>query len=336
MFLICGGMYRSCSTWQYQVAGAVLDFAQCGHSSRTMTFENVVEIGSVPRGKSRRAWVLSKSHEGSRHIAAGLEAGGAKALYSYRDVRDVFSSLAHKFSLPFETLLSLGMFHQVMRNDAFWRAQPNVLVQSYERLTGDPVDCVREIADHLEIHVPAAEAARIASLFSLEENKKRAQALATQLIQSGIDLSQPQNSLIGHRDQLLHWNHIRSGKNGTWRDDITPYRAAAMLALCGDWLVRNRYETDSHWASQADRLAYSPRERAALEIAMLRGSLASSARLLHWNYPGVMEFCKQSFRWLPFGGMVWNRVRKVSGVAVYDEQPGASAPKVKPGALRAA
>ena len=45
----------------------------------------------------------------------------------------------------------------------------------------------------------------------------------------------------------LHWNHIRQGRVGGWRDEATPRQLAELARLCGGWLVRNGYEHDAHW-----------------------------------------------------------------------------------------
>src|SRR5439155_472456 len=78
--------------------------------------------------------------------------GGAVALYAYRDLRDVAYSLVHLHGLPFETAHGTHrLLHACLSNDAFWRAQPNVLVQRYEGLIADPPAAVRQIANHLAV-----------------------------------------------------------------------------------------------------------------------------------------------------------------------------------------
>ena len=81
---------------------------------------------------------MIKAHEGERAMARELTGGRARALYAYRDVRDVVFSLMHKRGKTFEQILRQGMIHQILANDRFWMAQPNVLVQRYEDLIAEP------------------------------------------------------------------------------------------------------------------------------------------------------------------------------------------------------
>ena len=112
-------------------------------------------------------------------MARELLAGRARALYAYRDVRDVVFSLMHKRGKTFEQILRQGMIHQILANDRFWMAQPGVLVQRYEDLISDPANGVTELANHLGLTLEDGEAERIAALYSQESNRARTEALKT-------------------------------------------------------------------------------------------------------------------------------------------------------------
>ncbi len=142
--VICAGMYRACSTWQYEVAAHLVEEHGGGLRlgyllSGAYTALLARDAGSsVVLSGERRGFRVIKAHEGERAMARELKAGRACALYAFRDVRDVVFSLMHKRGKTFEELLRQGMIHQILANDRFWMGQPNVLVQRYDDLIGEP------------------------------------------------------------------------------------------------------------------------------------------------------------------------------------------------------
>ena len=214
--VLCGGMYRACSTWQYEVVAHLIEQYLGGQRLGYLTGDQYAAVfqpgcrrtGSNAPGQITR-WRVVKSHEGDRSFARALAEERARAVYAYRDVREVVFSLMHKRGMTFEQLLRQGMIHQILANDRFWMAQPDVLVQRYEDLLADPARGVIELARHLGIRLDASEAARIANEYSHESNKARTEALRRRLQEAGVDLESAANAQICDPTTLLHWNHIR-------------------------------------------------------------------------------------------------------------------------------
>ena len=183
--VICGGMYRACSTWQYEVVGHLVE--------RHLGGERLATDGEAYAVASRRSPARSPCRRRTAVVARAqvarwtsllrprLSSGQALAVYAYRDIRDVVFSLMHKRGLAFEELLRQGMIHEILINDRFWRAQPRVLIQRDEELVADPVTAVVQLARHLGLGVTRREAAEIADDFSLESNQTRIQALCRRL-----------------------------------------------------------------------------------------------------------------------------------------------------------
>ena len=233
--VLCGGMYRACSTWQYEVAAHLIEHFLGGHRLGYLTGEQYAALSrseasdaaSPPEQSSR--WRVVKSHEGDRSFARALAEGRAVAVYAYRDVREVVFSLMHKRGMTFEQLLRQGMIHQILANDRFWMARADVLVQRYEDLLADPTRGVIELARQLGIRLEASEAAQIAAEYSHESNKARTEALRRRLQEAGVDLESVANAQICDPKTLLHWNHIRQGNSQSWRALANP-RQRRMLA----------------------------------------------------------------------------------------------------------
>jgi len=247
MYVFCVGMYRSCSTWQYNVACRLLERHRDARRLGPLTEEAFQEIDR--RGHDTSSWLVLKCHDSNPSFAAALAEGRALALYSFRDLRDVCYSLMHKFGQTFEQVTEpRGLLRGCVAGDAFWTAQTRTLCQQYERLMEQPLAGVREIAAHLGVEPAEGEAESLVDEFSLPANRQRAAHFADRLRQEGHDLSDPANALLWDPDSLLHWNHIRTGEAGSWRRLSDSSQLATLALACGPWLIERGYETDFSWA----------------------------------------------------------------------------------------
>jgi hypothetical protein len=246
MDVLCVGMYRSGSTWQYDVAGHLLERHRAAERLGFVTGDHFRPATEPPA-----AWRVLKAHDAHEAFAAALHAGRARALYSYRDLRDVCFSLMHKFRVPFaEVTRAGGLLAQCLANDAFWRAQPQVLGQRYEEIMTDPARGVAAIAAHLNLALADGEAAAVAEEYSLAANRRRTAEIADRLRAQGVDLEGAAAAYRWDARTLLHWNHIRAGRVGDWRR-ATRRQRARLAELCGPWLIEHGYETDGQWAQNS-------------------------------------------------------------------------------------
>jgi hypothetical protein len=248
MDVFCVGMYRAGSTWQYHVVGHLVEQHLGG---RRLGFVTGERFASLLPGEER-GWRALKSHDAHPAFAAALTEGRALAVYSYRDLRDVACSLQHKFGGDFaEVIERQGRLHLCLDNDAFWTAQPHTLAQRYEEIVTDPPAAVRALGHHLGLTLAQGEAEAIAEQYSLRANLWRSVEVANRLREQGVNLDDPASAVRWDEETLLHWNHIRAGRVGGWRDEVTPREVAILAAICGRWLVERGYERDLAWALPA-------------------------------------------------------------------------------------
>jgi hypothetical protein len=292
MDVLCVGMYRACSTWQFEVAAHLVERHRDG---RRLGFLLGEEYAARERIEgSGRGWRVLKSHEGHRRFAAALAEGRARAIYAHRDLRDVVFSFMYKRGMTFEEFLRHGLIHQVIENDRFWTAQPHRLDQRYEDLIADPSQGVEQIAAHLGIALAPGEADDVAAEYSFERNQKRTRDLRRRLREAVGDLSDPALSQIYDSRTLLHWNHLRDGRVGGWRTEATPRQREAMHRIVGDWLVAHGYEQDDTWVG--DTWKGRPLDRAGLGAAIVRGGVACKLRGLSARFPTLAAAVKRGLR----------------------------------------
>ena len=292
MYVLCVGMYRACSTWQYEVIAHLLERHRDGVRLGYLTGEQFEELDD--REGDDGTWKVLKSHEEHGRFARALAEGRAVAIYAHRDVRDVVFSLMHKRKLDFETLVKQGMIHQVLANDRFWSGQPRSITQRYDRLVADPATGVEELAAHLGLTLEPGEAAEVAAEYSFQANRKRTEELGRRLQQGGVDLDDPSIAQTHDRRTLLHWNHMREGRVGDWLERTTPRQRAVLARTCGPWLSAHGYRADEPEAIASALDAEPPRlaEVFRWELAMARGHAACVLRCLSLRHPRLARSIK--------------------------------------------
>jgi Sulfotransferase domain len=294
--VICGGMYRACSTWQYEVVAHLITNYQGGKRLGYLTGEQYASVIQSDASSRREdplqtgQWRVVKTHEGDQSFARALADKHAVAVYVHRDVREVVFSLMHKRGMTFERLLRQGMIHQILANDRFWMAQPDVLIQRYDDLVADPTRGVMELASHLGIRLDACEADQIAGEYSHESNRARTEALRRRLQEAGIDLANAANAQICDPTTLLHWNHIREGRSNSWSTLANNQHRAVLGRLCGRWLRARGYSPTTIDAGQAN---ISLRERLSIEIDLIVGGATFLIRSASQRWPRTARSIKR-------------------------------------------
>ena len=280
MDVLCVGMYRACSTWQYEVIAHLLEKHRDGRRLGYLTGDQYAALGV---DEDRAGWRVLKSHEEHRSFAHALEEGKAVAVYAHRDVRDVVYSLMHKRQVSFEATLRAGMIHQVLANDRFWSGRGPAITQRYDRLIADPATGVAELAATLGLAIGDDEVNRVAAEYSFQANRERTKALGRSLQDGGVDLADPGVAQAHDGRTLLHWNHMREGRVGDWRDRATPRERAILARICGGWLAEHGYEPDD---VRADG-------RIGRELAVARGAIACRLRTMTLRHPRLARTVKR-------------------------------------------
>lgn len=249
MIILCAGMFRSGSTWQYQVAlelasrlGQPVTAHGCLHPGVLAQF--------VSSPESQRETHVIKIHDVDDSLTCLTRRDDLRVLYSYRDIRDVVFSLMHKTASSFEQVVQDERYiERCLAADAFWSGLPADVVQRYERWLDDPIPDIVLLGAAIGIALTEDERVGLIERYGMSAQKARVEAIARQFQDQGVDISKPEHATLFDPESLLHWNHIRNGDIGGWRTLATPEQREVLRDKCGEWLIARGYEADHAWAN---------------------------------------------------------------------------------------
>jgi hypothetical protein len=235
MWIFCAGMPRSGSTLQFQLTAHLVE-----HAARGARVEWVAPE-EFPRLRERYAghagWKVFKSHHCTPEMAAELEAGSARAVYVFRDVRDVVVSRMRKRGQPFDRIWNTDLLEQALTAFDRWTSLSAVLVSRYEELVADVPAEVARIAAHLGIAMGPEQCKSVASEYTVARQRERIRdAEATGRLRQVADGAVAYDPVSN-----LHLDHIQSGRAGEWKSTLSEIEVAMIEDRAGDWLVANGY-----------------------------------------------------------------------------------------------
>jgi len=253
LWIFCGGMPRSGSTLQFQLTAHLVEQAGLGMRVEWVRAEEFPRLRE--KYAAQAGWKVLKTHVCTAEVRAEFEAGNARGVYVFRDVRDVVVSRMRERDEPFDRLWELEFVDRLLTRFARWTSVPGVLVSRYDEMVADVAGEVERIAGHLGIAVGRDECEQVAAEYAVVRQRERIrQAEACgRLRQSGDIYYDPISN--------LHVDHIRSGQSGDWRNILAREELAMVEDRAKHWLVANGYVLSlSAWQRALLKLRYGRRQ----------------------------------------------------------------------------
>jgi hypothetical protein len=237
MWVLCCGMPRSASTLQYSILVRIVEELGLGRGLGTFHSPQLLAewLNTSPVNSPEIA--VMKLHEYTPEVEQLLNTGLTKALYIYRDIRDVVVSWMRMQNLPFEAIDPRNLVSSCLANYTRWTELDDVLISRYESVIaqGGLLAEVRRIAAYIGLELEDSLADSIAERFSLE--RQREYIARFDYGQYGIAAGRT----IYDPKTLLHNRHINSGASGEWRTVLTREQQQLIIEWAGGWLQARGY-----------------------------------------------------------------------------------------------
>ena len=236
-WVFVGGMIRSGSTLQYQIARELVETRLGGEAMGFLESDCLdAKLAEREAEAGARFPCVVKSHVCTAGIRERLDRGEAIAFYTYRDPRDVVISGSRNFGIPLDEFISGRLLDQAVGEGYLWTSCRGVSASSFEALTADPEGWIRGMMRFLGVEEDTEQgAARLAAEYSLEQQKARIErAQHTDLGGFSVD-----------PDSLLHRNHIDRAAVGGWRGQLDADQVREIERRAGDWMADYGYLGES-------------------------------------------------------------------------------------------
>ena len=232
MWIFCCGMIRSGSTLQYQLTAEIVE--KLGNGKR-LGFVNNESFKELQKKEDpEKEMLVVKSHYFLQGANNCIKEGRGKAVYVYRDVRDVVPSFMNVSGASFGA--SVFAMEKSLNEYKKWVNTEDILISKYEELVEDVKREVGRITEYLGLTLDDSIADEIAMKFSLQEQKKRIKQTNYKKIDEEIGR---ENAPEPH--SLLKKNHINSGESGQWNVALSRFQIGMIESIAYDWLKEKGY-----------------------------------------------------------------------------------------------
>jgi len=279
-WVICCGLMRSGSTLQYNLTQEVVKRSGLGYG---MGFVRPEDFSDLARQQDLEQGIrVIKCHRFIPEALPLVEQGNASVVLVYRDLRDVLISMSHMSGHPCWELIRRGFLQSVLDDYEQWSCVPKRLVSRYEDMCADLAGEVLRISQYLGVSVDPETARELALEYSLENQKRT----ISDALESGRMIQRYPGQIDGryglsnsrYVDPLssYHSNHIHSGRNEQWKQEMSFLEIGLVEHLCRDWLTQRGYKLAStRLQRKLSLLAYMSYAR-LFQIGALKASRAGA------------------------------------------------------------
>ena len=254
MWIFCGGMFRSGSTVQYQIASHLVE--QAGRGAR-VTWHAPEAFGDVQRTQvADGRFLVFKAHGLTAPMRDEVVEHGGLVLTVHRDIRDVVVSAMRKNGWSFREIWRRDRLRYWTRRFEEWAELSGALVSRYDALTTDLAGEVRRIASRIGLTVEDSAVATIAATYAPDRQRERTENVRRARETTGTHVKYDPLS-------LLHHNHIASGRSGEYRSVLGAAEIRAIEDECGAWIAKWGYSPDHPSLTVGQRLRRFTYRRAA-------------------------------------------------------------------------
>jgi hypothetical protein len=214
MLIICNGMPRSASTWSFNVViGLLREMLGPSHIYGAYNESIVDFLKQVP---SDATHAVVKAHSLDQVGRILVQTGAAKVVYTWREPTDAIVSFMGMFEVDFEH--AFAVTEDSLRLLQFHRCYCNTSILEYDEVIADPLGVVTRIAAFLGDHFSTSNIASVAAANSIDQMREKVAQLG-QNKESGNLVRLERTSY--DPKTLLNLNHIRNGRSGYGKDNLT-------------------------------------------------------------------------------------------------------------------
>lgn len=263
MIILCNGMIRSGSTFQYNIIRDLLIKNKLNYKS--LGFLNKEAIENDFNTFKKNAEEPNMFYLIKTHNYTGLNSlDNVFVIYSFRNLLDVAASIKRKFGKDKKDLFLA--LENIMNDYYGIITSKRILTQAYSNLLDSPNACVKEIVNFLNFNTTdkivneIVEANKVENIAIRQNKNQFLKRLKELLLNTFVSLKGIKTILIflfgrkivnkikffllpHDKESLLHLNHVSKnlGKNGLWIEILEEQEINEIKKRFNDWMIKNNY-----------------------------------------------------------------------------------------------
>lgn len=210
MIILCTGMFRSGSTWSFNIVKSIIEinhenksiFSEYNESLQSTIVEHSMEFDNL----------VIKCHKIDTFGKGMIKHGCTKVIYTYREPLEALTSLMQKFNFTFA--LALDSIKESLELMQFQKKYSNVLILSYNEIISKSESSIKKITQHLDAELTDDAIRELAIEFNKDNVKKNSNKISKS-DKNTIDVG----FSIYDKTSLFHKNHIRENQDFFLSDD---------------------------------------------------------------------------------------------------------------------
>ncbi|MGD1906548.1 MAG: sulfotransferase domain-containing protein [Leptolyngbyaceae cyanobacterium] len=221
---------RSGSTLQYQLTQTLVEKLGKGKGYGWLpSIQDKEALMQRATETDQETYYVVKIHGHNLSFSDLIQADKGRAIYVYRDIRDVVTSFMSWRNTSFESIIRQKWIEKVIKDSHNWESLSKIHTSKYESLMSDIPNEVLRIADHIGLPINLELAQEIADECSIDRKKKEIASMKGK--QQKVD-----------SQNILHQNHINSGKSRQWLKKLSNSKIAHIEQKAHKWLEDHDYE----------------------------------------------------------------------------------------------
>lgn len=238
-WIFCGGMARSGSTLQFQIASELVERLGAGRRAGWYAGGNLAQ--AKRDHADTEGLLVFKAHRLTPAIQAEVQAQGGFVLCTHRDIRDVTASWMRMNDRNFSMVWHGGLLQKWTERFDEWAALPDAYVTHYSALKEDLAGEVRRVAQFLGL--PASQSL-VDSIAEDLSPQRQAERIARQKLA-------PDQRMDPHT--LLHDKHISHTSEGDYTRSLRTHEVDLIERHCAEWMALRGYPARSPRLGLLDR-----------------------------------------------------------------------------------
>jgi hypothetical protein len=236
MIVLCGGMYRSGSTLQYNLASNIIERKQMGARVPYGDYQSDPNAYISSLVSTSPLYQVLKVHELPLAALPLIRERSAKCLSVYRDIRDVVASWQAKTRMRLSVNAGLDFARGAVRAFTNWEnlSGADCIVFRYEDMINNVPSACQKVADFLNLEISPSQVSDICHKCSIDSMSGRLETLMDSEITRCAGMAWDSHTLV-------HLDHLNGGIVGRARKELDDDLLFSLEDEFGEWIVQHGY-----------------------------------------------------------------------------------------------